>query len=265
MNSLRPLLLLFICAVLAGIYLGRSSVAQVTQPHVNYEYLWYETENMRGITETSRHEPLLNPSYLNLPASKAPGWSISGPGVSAEWSQGGESEWNSVAASADAASGKIWQEFEVPRAGEYKVWVRYSDFANQTENFNVRIIEQGREVVRHEFGAQDIIDPHDEVSMYWGWAFAWDSAAVNLRERPGANFSRNRESRTGRRQVDCVTGNNDLSYVPEGRRKPDFAAMRYLRDWAGHARAAFAAYRGGGAKRCSAFLVAAKGMQVATS
>jgi len=29
-----------------------------------HEYLWYEAENMRGITETSRHEPLLNPSYL---------------------------------------------------------------------------------------------------------------------------------------------------------------------------------------------------------
>ena len=28
----------------------------------------------------------------------------------------------------------------------------------------------------------------------------------------------------------CLT--NDLAYVPDGRRKPDFAAMRYLRDWA---------------------------------
>src|ERR1041385_8349826 len=74
------------------------------------EYLWYEAENMRGITETSRHEPLLNPSYLEIPASKAPGWSISGPGVSAEWSQGGESEWNSVAASADERTAQIWQD-----------------------------------------------------------------------------------------------------------------------------------------------------------
>ena len=37
-----------------------------------FEYLWYEAENMRGITETARHEPLLNPSYLDLPSSKAP-------------------------------------------------------------------------------------------------------------------------------------------------------------------------------------------------
>src|SRR6185436_4698173 len=34
-----------------------------------------------------------------------------------------------------------------------------------------------------------------------------------------------------RRHVDCLLLTNDLTYVPEGRRKPDFAAMRYLREW----------------------------------
>src|SRR5207237_7603495 len=91
----------------------------------DFEYLWYEAENMRGITETSRHEPQLNPSYLEIPAAKTPGWSISGPGVSAEWSQGGESEWHSVADSADDTRGTIWQGVGIPRAGEYNVWVRY--------------------------------------------------------------------------------------------------------------------------------------------
>src|SRR6266853_1504257 len=129
-----------------------------------FEYLWYEAENMRGITETSRHEPQLNPSYLEIPAAKAPGWSISGPGVSAEWSQGGESEWNSVAASADETRGTIWQDVEIPRAGEYKVWLRYADWANKSENFVVRITQYGlqsregvsmsmapKEIFRHEF------------------------------------------------------------------------------------------------------------------
>src|SRR4051812_42857697 len=79
----------------------RVSVSPVPSvPASVFEYLWYEAENMRGLTQTSQYEPQLNPSYLEIPA-KAPGWSISGPGVSAEWSQGGESEWNSVAASAD--------------------------------------------------------------------------------------------------------------------------------------------------------------------
>ena len=134
-----------------------------------FEYLWYEAENMRGITETARHETLLNPSYLELPAAKAPGWGINGPGVSAEWSQGGESEWNSVAASADETRAHIWQDIEVPRGGAYKVWVRYADWGNRTENFTVRIKQDNREVFRHEFGAKDVIDPHDETSMYWQW------------------------------------------------------------------------------------------------
>jgi hypothetical protein len=232
MNSFRPIFLFPACAILAGICFGPSAVAQVTQPRPVPEYLWYEAENMRGITETSRHEPLLNPSYQELPASKAPGWSISGPGVSAEWSQGGESEWNSVAASADETRGVIYQEIEVPRAGEYKVWVRYSDFANKTESFIVRITQQGREVVRHEFGEKDIVDPHDEVSMYWGWVFAWDGAAATLAKGPARISVEVGKAAQARRQVDCVLVTNDLSYVPEGRRKPDFAAMRYLRDWA---------------------------------
>src|SRR5436309_14239180 len=153
-------------------------------PPSSPEYLWYEAENMRGLTETSRHEPLLNPSYLELPAAKAPGWSISGPGVSAEWSQGGESEWNSVAAARDETRGVIWQDIEIPRGGEYRIWVRYADWANKTESFVARITQQGLEVARHEFGAADQIDPHDEVSMYWGWVFAWDGAPATLAKGP---------------------------------------------------------------------------------
>src|SRR2546423_1867963 len=208
------------------------------------EYLWYETENMRGITETSRHEPQLNPSYLEIPAAKVPGWSISGPGVSAEWSQGGESEWNSVAASADEKHGTIWQDIEIPRSGEYKVWVRYADWANKSENFVVRISQYGlqsregvsmsmapKEIFRHEFGAADIVDPHNEASLYWGWTFAWDGAPVTLAKGSAHVSIEINGAAQARRQLDCFLITNDLAFVPEGRRKPDFAAMRYLRDW----------------------------------
>src|SRR5947199_9481000 len=118
------------------------------------EYLWYEAENMRGISKDTRHEPVLNPSWLGLPAAKAPGWGINGPGVSAEWSEGGESEWNSVNASADESRGVIWQDIEVPRAGEYKIWVRYADWAKKSENFVVRIAQEGHEILSREFGAK---------------------------------------------------------------------------------------------------------------
>src|SRR5258706_16241370 len=183
----RSSMLLLIAALYASVGIGTvltgaqasrlqtepAATGTVALQSASKEYLWYETENMRGITETSRHEPQLNPSYLEIPAAKAPGWYISGPGVSAEWSQGGESEWNSVAASADATNGTIWQDVEIPRAGEYKVWVRYADWANKRENFVVRITQYGlqsragvsmsmapKEIFRHEFGATDIVDPH---------------------------------------------------------------------------------------------------------
>lgn len=201
-------------------------------PSPSFEYLWYEAENMRGITQSSRHEPLLNPSYLELPAAKAPGWAISGPGVSAEWSQGGESEWNSVAAAADETRGAIKQDVEVPRPGQYKIWVRYADWGNKSEDFVVRISQDGREVFRHEFGTGDLIDSHDEVSMFWSWAFAWDGAAATLAKGPAQVSIEIGKAAPARRQLDCFLITNDLAYVPQGRAKPDFAAMRYLRQWA---------------------------------
>src|SRR5215471_5758910 len=210
-----------------------------------FEYLWYEAENMSGISETARHEPQLNPSYLDVPAAKAPGWSISGPGVSAEWSQGGESEWNSVAASADETHAAISQNIEIPRDGEYRVWVRYADFAAKSEDFAVRIsryrlqskpgssVSLGpADMFVHEFGSRDLVDPHNETSMYWGWSFVWDSSVANLTKGPATIWIEITKPAQARRQVDCVLLTNDVLFVPDGRRKPEFAAMRYLRDWA---------------------------------
>jgi len=205
--------------------------AQQLQQPPNPEYLWYEAENMRGFGTKPTGEPIQNPSWMDLRRADAPGWGINGPGVSAEWSQGGESEWNSAAASADESSGKIYQDLEIPRAGTYKIWVRYADWANKTETFVVRVTQDDREVFRHEFGSTDVIDAHDEVSMYWGWAFTWDGAEAQL-AKGAARLSIEIEKPAGaRRHVDCVLLTNELAYVPEGRRKPDFAAARYLREW----------------------------------
>ena len=187
---------------------------------------------MRGFSTGTLGEPLLNPSYLNLPRAKAPGWSMNGPGVSAEWTQGGESEWNSAAASADETRAVIYQDFEVPRAVQYVLWIRYADWANKNENFTVTIAQDGAEVFRHEFGSKDLVDPHDEVSMYWGWAFTWDSASAALKKGPARLSIVIDKVAVARRHVDCFVLTNDLQFKPSGRAKPDFAAMRYLRTWA---------------------------------
>jgi len=215
------------CFTFLLLALWASSYSQSKSP----EYLWYEAENMRGFTTAKMGEPMLNPSYLNLGRDKAPGWGMNGPGVSAEWTQGGESEWNSAAASADETNASIYQDLEVPREGKYALWIRYADWANKSENFVVRIAQNGQQVFEREFGAKDVIDPHDEISMYWGWAFAWDSAAVDLKKGPtrvSINITKRAEAR---RHVDCFLLTNDLSFRPHDRQKPDFAAMRLLRTW----------------------------------
>jgi hypothetical protein len=208
-----------------------SQSAKTSAAPQQLEYLWYEAENMRGLTTNERHEPVLNPSWMNLPRAKAQGWGINGPGVSAEWSQGGESEWNSAAASADEGRAAIYQDVEIPRAGTFKLWVRYADWAKRTETFAVRITQNGREVFRHEFGARDHVDPHDEVSMYWGWAFTWDGAQATLSKGAARISIEIEKTSQARRHVDCFLLTNDSVFVPRGREKPDFAAMRHLREW----------------------------------
>jgi hypothetical protein len=184
---------------------------------------------MRGFTTGKLGEPLLNPSYLNMPRDKAPGWGMNGPGVSAEWTQGGESEWNSAAASADETKASLYQDLEIPRDGKYVLWVRYADWANKSENFTGHIAQNGTQVFEHEFGVKDVIDPHDEVSMYWGWAFAWDGATADLKKGPARVSINITKTADARRHVDCFLLTNDLSFKPQGRQKPDFAATRYLR------------------------------------
>jgi hypothetical protein len=156
---------------------------------------------------------------------------MNGPGVSAEWTQGGESEWDSAAASADETKAAIYQDCEIPRAGRYHLWVRYADWAKKSENFVVTIAQNGSEIFRHEFGVNDIVDPHDEVSLYWGWAFTWDTAVTTLQKGPARLSFAIEKAAEARRHVDCFLLTNDDTFKPSGRRKPDFAAMRYLRDW----------------------------------
>ncbi len=222
----RRLLALFVVTLV-------TTLASAQNAPRRFEYLWYEAENMGGLSLDARNEPRLNPVWQNLPREKAPGWGINGPGVSAEWSQGGESEWNSVAASPDETRAALFQELEIPRDGDYRVWARYADWARKDESFTVRITQQGREVFRREFGARDLIDPHDEVSMYWGWAFAWDgSPAAPLKKGPARLTVEVEKAAAAHRQVDCVLVTDDLNYRPEGRRKPPFNAQRVLSEWA---------------------------------
>jgi hypothetical protein len=232
-QNLSPLLrLCLLCCFSLQAFAQGTAPQQVATANASPEYLWYEAENMRGFAVDELQNPVSNPAWAMLKRASAPGWGMNGPGVSAEWSQGGESEWNSAAASDDETRAEIYQDVEIPRAGQYKVWVRYADWLDKTENFTLRITQEGREVLRQEFGAQARLAPHDETGMYWGWAFTWDAATANALAKGAARVSLLIErAAAARRHVDCFVLTNDPAYVPEGRSKPDFAAFRVMREF----------------------------------
>ena len=129
-----------------------------------------------------------------------------------------------MAASADETHATISQSVMVPRAGQYRFWVRYADWANKNESFSVRIIQGGvtsapgvsirlalKDLLSHEFGAKDIVDPHNEMSMYWGWAFAWDSVPVTLSKGTAQISIEITKAAQARRQIDCFLLTNDSS------------------------------------------------------
>src|SRR5438094_1152392 len=77
-------------------------------------YLWHEPEGCEGVKGSFAYWP--GPGKAKATGS----WGIAGPGISAEWSQGGESEWNSMGAPAEETSAKCWRDIIIPRDGNYK-------------------------------------------------------------------------------------------------------------------------------------------------
>src|SRR4026209_2196395 len=111
------------------------------------------------VIEAEYFAPLKGSNFsFQDPAKTTKGsWSLSGPGVAAEWTQGGESEFMSIAARADEPAGtSVSREVEIPAIGSYTLWVRYADYRGKSERFGVRI-SQGRENFSHVFGEKAVV------------------------------------------------------------------------------------------------------------
>src|SRR5437867_2433999 len=119
MRYIATLLFLVVCSA--------SAQAQDRPPI----HLWFEPEWFDGVTGTF--------AYHSGTQKPTGAWGVAGPGIAAEWSQGGESEWNSMGAAAAETSARCQREFIVPRAGQYKVWVRYYEHRNKKSPFRVTI------------------------------------------------------------------------------------------------------------------------------
>jgi hypothetical protein len=117
-----------------------------------------------------------NFSFQAAEKQQAGAWAVAGPGVADAWTQGGESEWMSVAARAEEdGEMMISREAEMPAAASYTLWVRYADYRAKQEAFGVRI-RQGERTWERIFGKAPLVDELDPMKLLWDWSFAWDSA-----------------------------------------------------------------------------------------
>ena len=203
--------------------------------------------------EAETFGPLKGGNFSYQPPDKTTkgSWSVSGPGVAPEWTQGGESEWMSIAARADEPGEVVaGRSAVIPADGTYTLWVRYADYRNKKESFGVRVKQEGRKdkPFAHVFGDKPVVDELDPMKLLWDWAFGWDHAEVELKKGDARIELYTTGPAEARRQVDCLCLTTDSAYHPAGREKPDCAAwLRPARDASGPADARRRA--AGGARR----------------
>ncbi|MCX7705473.1 MAG: hypothetical protein N2115_04360 [bacterium] len=180
-------------------------------------YLWLEPEWFEGIKGHFAYWP--GPEH----AKKATGaWGIAGPGISAEWSQGGESEWNSIGAGADETNAECKRDIQLPADGTYRIWVRYVDHREKSEPFNIAIEKNGKVILKGEFGNRDIVPKNDEYQLYWGFSFGWDFIEGNLPQGQALLKLTINKPAQAWRQVDAICITDDMDWKPFGREKPNF-------------------------------------------
>ncbi len=180
-------------------------------------YLWLEPEWFDGVKGSF--------AYWTGDAKPTGSWGVAGPGISPEWTQGGESEWNSMGAVASETKASCSRDLVIPRAGKYRVWVRYVDHRKKTEPFTVKITQSGQPGIVGELGVKPVVPENDEYQLYWGFSFGWGSLDGNLAEgKARVDLVIDKEGEAWR-QVDAVLITDDLKFTPNGREKPPFAYL----------------------------------------
>ncbi|MCX5661005.1 MAG: hypothetical protein NTW19_15055 [Planctomycetota bacterium] len=183
------------------------------------ETLWIEAENLQGVHGYC---------FPDMDQKTAGHWALSGPGIAPEWTQGGESEWLSIACGPDDAAAAATIDLEIPEAGEWRVWVRYRDWRGQTELFAVRLEQPGADKQQLTFGQKPIVDEDDELKLLWKWSFAWDQRPARLAKGPAKLTLLSMVKQQGHRQIDAICLTTDVRYQPVYKEKPVKPVWRTL-------------------------------------
>ncbi len=186
----------------------------VGSPAFGSETLWIEAESLEGIKGYCW--PMGKPEMKKT----AGHWGLSGPGWAAEWNQGGESGFLSIACGADDDRAIASRTIEVPEAGRYLVWVRYGDWREKSERFQVRLEQEGQPPWTGRYGEQPLIDEDSEMKLYFGWAFVWGKQEVSLNKGPAKLSLLSTTKEPEPRQVDVIVLTSDASYRPRIKERP---------------------------------------------
>ena len=178
------------------------------------ESIWIEAEHLTGIRGYCW--PMGKPAMKQTKGH----WGLSGPGWAAEWTQGGESGFLSIATGAEDDDAIATTEIDVPVDGKYFVWVRYGDWRESSERFSLKIEQSGRAAWTGDYGQRAIIEEDNVMKLYWGWAFAWDHRAVELKQGKATLSLLSTMKESQPRQVDVIVLTTDESYRPLIKERP---------------------------------------------
>jgi hypothetical protein len=186
------------------------------------ETLWLEAEHFEGVRGYCW--PMGKPEMKKTSGH----WGLSGPGWAAEWNQGGESGFLSIATAADDDKAVATKDIELPVDAQYFVWVRYGDWREQTERFQIRIEQPGRAAWTGSFGERPVVEEDNEMKLYWGWAFAWDSQPAQLAKGPARISLVSSTKEPEPRQIDVVVLTTAVDYRPRIKDRPRSATWQLL-------------------------------------
>jgi hypothetical protein len=210
-------LLCFHWPALLSVAFAFSTVAASAQ-----ESLWLEAEHFDGIRGYCW--PMGRPEMKKT----AGNWGLSGPGWAAEWNQGGESGFLSIATAADDDKAVVVKTVEIPIAGTYHVWVRYGDWREKTERFQIQIEQPGQPRWEGKYGDKPVVEEDNEMKLYWNWAFGWGSASATLQQGAATIKLLSTTKDPEPRQVDVIVLTTDESYRPLIKDRPKSHAWTIL-------------------------------------
>ena len=186
------------------------------------EHVWVEAEHLDGLRGYCW--PMGKPEMKTT----AGHWGLSGPGWAAEWNQGGESGFLSIAAGPDDDKASASKTVEVPAAGRWFVWVRYGDWREKAERFQITVEQPGAAAWTGRFGEAAVVDEDNEAKLYWGWAFAWDRRELTLAKGPAKLTLATTTKDPECRQIDVIVLTTDPSYRPHIKERPRTTAWDVL-------------------------------------